>query len=131
MSKYKKALLLAIIGLMPFLGFAPVALGATATADVDVGVVAGAAGYDETVQLESVIGTIINVVLGLLGVILLIIVIYSGFLWMTAGGKSEQVDKAKAWLINAVIGLVLILAAYAISSFVIAALTEAGLATGA
>jgi len=47
------------------------------------------------------------------------LIIYAGFLWMTAGGNPEQVDKAKQWLTNAIIGLAIILAAYAISGFVI------------
>lgn len=78
--------------------------------------------------LPQVIGDIINVALSILGVILLVLVIYSGFLWMTAGGDSGQTEKAKTIMINAVIGLIIILAAYAISNFVITSLTTAGLA---
>lgn len=73
----------------------------------------------------EVLGSIINVVLSVLGVVLLIIVIYAGVLWMTAGGNSDNVDKAKQLIINAVIGLVLILAALAISTFVFNTLTTA------
>lgn len=69
--------------------------------------------------LFTTIGTMINGVLGLAGVILLVMVIYGGFLWMTAGGKAEQLEKSKSVLINSIIGLVIILSSFAISQFVI------------
>lgn len=81
----------------------------------------------ENADLMETLGRLINVVLGLLGIILLLIILYAGFLWMTAGGNSDQVEKAKKLMINAVIGLVIMLAAYAISNFVITSLGEASL----
>jgi TRAP-type C4-dicarboxylate transport system permease small subunit len=75
--------------------------------------------------LTETIGQIINVALGLLGIIFLILLVYAGFLWMTAAGNTEQLDKAKKILTTSVIGLVIILAAYAISAFVIEELTQA------
>ncbi len=71
---------------------------------------------------------LINVFLGLLGVVLLVIILYAGFLWMTAGGDSAKVDKAKAWLRNGIIGVVIVLLSWAIASFVINSLINA--ATG-
>jgi hypothetical protein len=68
--------------------------------------------------LPVMIGRLINQALMLLGIILLVIIIYAGVLWMTAGGNTESVDKAKKWLMNAVIGLVLVMASYAIANFV-------------
>ena len=79
--------------------------------------------------LPEFIGTLISVFISILGIVLLVIIIYAGFLWMTAGGNPDQVGKAKTWMINAVIGLIVLLAAYAISSFVIESLTTAGLVT--
>lgn len=76
-------------------------------------------------NLLSIIGTIIKVFLGLLGIIFLIIMLYAGFLWMTAGGDGKQVDKAKKLLINAVIGIVIILSAFAITSFILNAILDA------
>jgi len=46
-------------------------------------------------------------------------------LWMSAGGNEDQVKKAKQWLKNAVIGLALILAAYAIADFAVSYLFAA------
>lgn len=76
-------------------------------------------------DLIQIIGTIIKVFLGLLGIIFLILVIYAGFLWMTAGGDDKQVLRAKKILINATVGLVLMLMSYAIASFVLNVLTDA------
>ncbi len=78
-------------------------------------------------KLTDTVGKLINVFLGLLGIIFLILVIYAGFLWMTAGGDDKKVATAKNILISAVVGLVVLLSAYAISNFVIDQLT---LATG-
>ncbi len=75
--------------------------------------------------LENTIGTLINVFLGVLGIIFLVLIIYAGFLWMTAAGNEGQVEKAKNIMVTSVIGLVILLSAYAISSFVIDQLTAA------
>ena len=45
--------------------------------------------------------------------------VYSGFLWMTAGGDEKQVKTAKDMIRDAVIGLVVIIAGFAISNFVL------------
>ncbi|MBT3538606.1 hypothetical protein HOF40_03395 [Candidatus Parcubacteria bacterium] len=66
-----------------------------------------------------IITSIINVTLGLLGIIATTIILYAGFRWMTSGGNSESVDTAKKTLFAAVVGLVIILSAYAISNFVL------------
>ena len=51
-------------------------------------------------------------------------IVYGGFLWMTAHGNEEQVTKAKNLITAALIGLVIILSAYAISVFVISKLGQ-------
>ncbi|MBP9762751.1 hypothetical protein KBD34_03990 [Patescibacteria group bacterium] len=70
-------------------------------------------------RLETIIGRIINVVLGFLGIILLFYVLWAGFKWMTAGGNTKQTDEARDMIKNAVIGMVIIVAGFAISNFVI------------
>lgn len=74
--------------------------------------------------LEQMVGGIINVVLGFLGIVLLGYLLYAGFLWMTAGGEEEKTKKAKGMISNAIIGLVIIVAAFAISSFVLGSLVN-------
>jgi hypothetical protein len=72
-----------------------------------------------TTDLYTIVGRIINVVLGFLGIVLLFYFIYGGFRWMTAGGDDKQVTEAKTMIRNAVIGLVIIMASYALSNFVL------------
>ena len=66
-----------------------------------------------------IIGTIIAVALSLVGVVLLVLLLYAGFLWMTAGGNEEKVQEARRIIVNAIIGLVITASAYAISDFVL------------
>lgn len=78
------------------------------------------AGFGDQVQsLPTIIGNIVNIVLSFLGVLLLVYLIYAGFLWMTSGGDSKKADSAKSYIQNAIIGLIIILASFAISNFVI------------
>lgn len=70
-------------------------------------------------SLPDIIGTLINVVLGFLGIVLLFYVLRAGFLWMTAGGDEKQVKTAKDMIRDAIIGLVVIVAGFAISNFVL------------
>ena len=86
------------------------------------------AGYDASLETpEPFIAVIIKTALSFLGVLFLILMIYGGFLWMTARGNEEQVTKSKNLIIAAVIGLVIVLASYAISSFVVGSLSEEAL----
>lgn len=64
-------------------------------------------------------GKIIQVLLGLLGIIAVSIVVYGGFLWTTSGGSEEKISKAKKLLQNTVIGLIIILSAWGITTFVL------------
>ena len=89
-----------------------------------VGQTAGEAGIGNQTDLPTIIGRIINVVLGFLGILLLVYILYAGFLWMTAGGNEDNVKKAKTMIKNSIIGLVIIIAAFAISNFVLTQLIE-------
>lgn len=68
---------------------------------------------------RAIVGRLVNIALSFLGVIVLGLIIYSGFLWMTSGGDEEKVRKAKGILKNAIIGLVITLSAWAIATFII------------
>lgn len=78
-----------------------------------------------TTDIRVVIGNIIRVFLGLLGTIAIVLILYAGFLWMTASGNEEKIEKAKKILMNAVIGLAIVLSAYGITSFIISRLLSA------
>jgi len=68
--------------------------------------------------LATKVGKLIGTVLAFVGVLFLILMIYAGLMWMTAGGNEQTVDKSKTLIINAIIGLVIVLAAYGLTSFV-------------
>jgi len=87
--------------------------------------VGGGIGYEtsENVTPQSIIANIIRTVLSFLGIIFLILVITGGYQWMTAGGNEETIGKAKKRIINATIGLIIVLTAYAITYFIIYNLT--------
>ena len=73
------------------------------------------AGFAPNASLEGVVGMVIQVVLGLTGLIFFVLMTYAGYLWLTARGESSQVQKAKDIIITAVIGLILTLGAYALT----------------
>lgn len=76
-------------------------------------------------DLPTTIASIIRVGLGFLGVIAVVIVLYGGFLWMTSAGSDEKVKQAKKVMISGIIGLVIVLSAYALASFVIGSISTA------
>jgi len=75
------------------------------------------------------IGGIIKGILSMLGVALVVIIVYAGIIWMTAQGDSKKVEKAKDMIKNAVIGLIIVFAAYAITRFAITSISGAGSAS--
>ena len=74
---------------------------------------------------REIIGRIINFALGFLGVIAVALILYGGFKWMTAGGNEDKVGEAKKLITAGIIGLVIIVAAFAIASFVLTNLIAA------
>ncbi len=72
-------------------------------------------------------GSIIQTVLGLLGVIFLGLIVYGGYLWLMARGNEQQIEKAKETIKAGIIGLIIMLGAYAISNIVISRLSNATL----
>jgi len=78
-----------------------------------------------TQDIRVTIAAIINVALGLLGIVAVVIVLTGGFKWMTAGGDEGKVDEAKNLIKAGVIGLAIIVTAYAIANFVISSLITA------
>jgi len=73
------------------------------------------AGYDAPTDPRTIAARVIRVVLNFLGIIFLGLIVYAGFLWMTAGGAEDRVEKATKLLYRSVIGLIIILAAYSIT----------------
>lgn len=74
----------------------------------------------------QIIGKLINILITLLGVIFMCYTFYAGYLWMMAQGESKDIDKATHILKNSIIGLLVILFAYAITSFMFSSFLDAG-----
>lgn len=64
------------------------------------------------------VARIINIAISFLGIIFTVLTVYAGFQWMTSGGDSGKIDNAKKRLSAGIIGLVIVLASWGISSYV-------------
>jgi uncharacterized BrkB/YihY/UPF0761 family membrane protein len=84
------------------------------------GNVANTAGYGATNEytLAQKIGLGVQVAMSFLGIIFTVLMVYAGFLWMTARGDDAKVDKSKNIITAAIIGLIITLASYSISYYV-------------
>ena len=80
--------------------------------------VAKQAGVEDVGDVQTVAGRVINTALTMVGIIFLLLMVYGGYLWMTARGEEEQIKKAQKVITSSVIGLIVVLSAYAITVFV-------------
>lgn len=78
-----------------------------------------------TRDIRSTVASLIRAIMGLLGIVAVVIILFGGFKWMTAGGNDDQVGEAKKWIFSGIIGLAIILSAYALASFIINQLVTA------
>lgn len=81
----------------------------------------GGAGYDTSVDetgLARVVGLIARTIISLIGIIFVSFTIYGGFLYLTSAGNEEKIEKAKGIIKNGIIGIIIILCAAAIYTFV-------------
>lgn len=86
------------------------------------------AGFDTTKAefgLSQYIGSIINGIASLLGTIFFAQMVYAGYQWMTAAGDAKQVEDAKNIIKRSIVGLAVVLGAWAITIFVTSALYNA------
>jgi hypothetical protein len=82
---------------------------------------AGQAGYSDVTETSfaETLGSVVKGALSFVGVIFLILMIYAGYLWMTARGDEGQVDKATDMIRTAIIGFIITMGAYSITAFVV------------
>lgn len=124
MRKFLLASLLAVSLLVPQL---TLAVGEAATS-YGLDATGKAAGLTTTTtennDITAFIGKfIIKPILGLVGLGFFVLIIYGGVLWMIAGGNETMVKKAQSILMNAFIGAVVIVAAYALTNAILNAIT--------
>ena len=76
-------------------------------------------GLENNSNLPVLIGNIIKGVLGSIGVLFLVLVIYAGVMWMIARGDEGKIGKARSIIITAITGFIIIMISYGITSFVV------------
>jgi len=74
---------------------------------------------------RETVAKVINIILGFLGIIAVVLILFGGFMWMTAAGSEEKIGTAKKIMSAGVIGLVIVLAAFGIARFVISSMITA------
>lgn len=127
MNKFQKiffSLILTLVLIAPLVVMAAGDYGLDATQKA-AGLPTSVAGKSD---IAGILGAVVSSLLGLIGVVFFILVLYAGLKWMLAMGNSEEVNKAKDILINAGIGLVIVAASYAITKFIF---TSLGAGSGA
>lgn len=82
---------------------------------------AGAGIGGQLTDLASFLGTVTGLALSLLGLLFFVLIVYAGFLWMTAAGDEDRIQKATKIVRGTIIGLVLATSAWAITVLVTAA----------
>lgn len=121
---YTRAMQAAFAAVAVFVVFSAVSPALAATTDLGLNPeIAQTIGLTTT-DIRTVIGNIVRIFLGLLGLVAVSLMIYAGFLYMTAAGNEDQVAKAKQIIVQATIGLVIITSAYAITYFIFRALDQ-------
>jgi hypothetical protein len=76
-------------------------------------------------DVRKTAANLINVALGFLGIIAVVIVLIGGFKYMVSGGSEDKTADARRLIVSGIIGLAIILSAWAITGFVISRLLEA------
>ncbi|MBI4090591.1 MAG: IPT/TIG domain-containing protein [Candidatus Komeilibacteria bacterium] len=76
-------------------------------------------------DIKVTIANIVRIILGFLGILFLLLILAGGFIWMTSQGEPDKINRAKKIIASAVIGLLITLSAYAISSFIVQSLQQA------
>lgn len=91
----------------------------------------GATAGFATTSLPIIIARVIRAIIGVIGIIFVCLVVYAGFLYLTAAGNPEATKKAKRIISQAIIGLIITLSAFAITQFILNGLLRAsGLGNG-
>lgn len=85
----------------------------------DAAVKGGYAGGTTETTLAETVGLGIKMALSLVGAIFLALMVYAGYLWMTARGEEEPVTKARKIITACIIGLIIVVGAYSITDYVL------------
>ena len=121
MLKNTRKLVIFMLLAIAFFALANFVLAAEADLGMEYGDEIGLSDEDPRI----IVARVIQVALGFLGITAVIIIMYAGWVWMTSEGNEEKISQAKKILTNAIIGLVIVLSAFSIASFILSRLTGA------
>lgn len=117
------------VGMFLFPSTVPI-LAESATTTISTGLDAAAGdAYSKDLTITVFIGNLIRILLAATGIFFLVLTVYAGILYLTAWGDETKIKTAKKLLTNAIIGLVIIIGAYALSRYVVDALSTAATRT--
>jgi len=85
-------------------------------ADSALDTVSQKTGIDQK-DFSAVTGNVVNMIFIFVGLVFFALMVYAGLRWMTARDQADKVEKARNTMIAAVIGLIIVVAAYAITNF--------------
>lgn len=98
----------------------PVLQPMDASAQIRGGVNAAGENTDQVdTDVDSLIGTVVNTLLFIIGAVAVIMLIFGGFRYVTSGGDSNAVTSAKNTILYAIIGIIVAVLAYAIVNWVL------------
>lgn len=69
-------------------------------------------------DILGITGIAISTLLGLLGVIFIVLMLYAGYNWMTAAGEEGKVETAQETIKRAIIGLIIVVGSYALQALI-------------
>jgi len=116
--------ILLIIIILALVFYSSPVLGANSNPREALNIAAKQAGIQTKNSLGYTLGQVFQKILGILGLILLVLFIIGGITWMTSEGNAEKLKKARGLLINAIIGLIIVLVSYTLVNFVTQRLQE-------
>ncbi len=121
MKKIFYSLVVALMFLVPLFTVQATGLSTSFGSNSNLNVAANSSGYKTTPDNNflSIIASVISAVLAIVGSLFLILIIYGGITWMMAAGNEQKLEKASDTIRQALIGLIIVIAAYAISYYLV------------
>lgn len=112
------------------IGLSFFAIPVFAQGDYGLGEAAGEAQLSRAGAPENIAGLLVGTLLSLMGILFFLLMLYGGFLWMTARGNEEQTKKATQVIYAAVIGIIIVLGSYALTQFVLGSVRRTAPSSG-
>ena len=127
----KIGFMIAFVGLLGVSSLAVASLlTSDASAQVTSGINAATTGEMRGKSVDNTVGSIVNVLLWVVGILAVTMIVWSGFKYITSAGDTSKVTSAKSTLIYAVVGLIIAILAYAIVTFVRNQVVSTGKSSG-